>query len=342
MHTQTYNSGITVIIPIYNAENSLKKCIDSIINQEYTEWKLILVDDGSTDSSGMLCNEYSEIYDNISVIHKENGGVSSARNAGMRQVNTKYFVFVDSDDYVDKDYLSVLFEAKLKFSDSTIWSCVRTVNNLKGDNPVSFVTGSELYSFYTREQIITILQYYIGQGPCGKLFETEYVVENKLSMNESISYGEDLTFNLEYLDVLNSPRITIVNIPTYNYVQNDGSLSHNYDSNLKEKYDYVNNIVFDYMKKWNLSDSQYKIYYNLVFNKYLSLFNYTMSASDKEFTFSKKIKANNQVLRSDSYKHCYNEVKKSLGLIRRIVYYPNSYMVIYLFDKSLRIVKILK
>ena len=101
---------ISIIVPVYNVENYLRKCVDSIINQSYKNLEIILVDDGSTDSSGKICDEYSLKDSRIKVIHKKNGGLSDARNAGMEIASGDFWGFVDSDDYIDSDMYSVLLE----------------------------------------------------------------------------------------------------------------------------------------------------------------------------------------------------------------------------------------
>lgn len=99
---------ISVIIPVYGVEKYLSKCLDSVIKQTYTNLEIILVDDGSTDSSGQICDKYSENDNRIRVIHKENGGLSDARNCGLKNAYGKYVTFVDSDDYLELDYVEYL------------------------------------------------------------------------------------------------------------------------------------------------------------------------------------------------------------------------------------------
>lgn len=100
---------ISIIVPVYNVENYIKECINSIINQSYKNIEIILVDDGSTDNSGSLCEEFSLIDSRIVTFHKENGGLSDARNYGIRHSNGEYIMFVDSDDIIDKDIVNVLY-----------------------------------------------------------------------------------------------------------------------------------------------------------------------------------------------------------------------------------------
>ena len=113
---------ISVIVPIYNVELYLRKCIDSILSQTYTNLEVILVDDGSPDNCGCLCNDYASTDSRIKVIHKDNGGLSSARNAGLEIASGDYIGFVDSDDYIDKDMYAVLYDA-LKQNNAEISMC---------------------------------------------------------------------------------------------------------------------------------------------------------------------------------------------------------------------------
>lgn len=103
------NELISVIVPVYNVEKYSERCIESIINQTYKNLEIILVDDGSPDTCPMICDEYAKKDDRIVVIHKENGGLSDARNAGIEIAKGEYFAFIDSDDYISEEFLSKLY-----------------------------------------------------------------------------------------------------------------------------------------------------------------------------------------------------------------------------------------
>lgn len=102
------NNLISVIVPVYKVEKYIKKCIESIINQTYENLEIILVDDGSPDNCGKICDEYAKKDKRIKVIHKENGGVSSARNLGLEKSNGQYITFIDSDDWIEEEYCEIL------------------------------------------------------------------------------------------------------------------------------------------------------------------------------------------------------------------------------------------
>ena len=104
------NSLISVIVPVYNVEDYLTRCIESILDQTYTNFELLLVDDGSTDDSLMICKKYQDLDNRVMCFHKENGGLSDARNYGLEHMKGEYVTFIDSDDYIGSDYLRILFE----------------------------------------------------------------------------------------------------------------------------------------------------------------------------------------------------------------------------------------
>ena len=122
---------VSIIIPVYNAEKRLVKCIDSILTQSYIHFELLLINDGSKDSSGTICDAYAQKDNRVKVFHKENGGASSARNIGIERATGEYIVFVDSDDYVEKDYLSAFFVDPLNEDKFTF--VVQSLKNLYDD-----------------------------------------------------------------------------------------------------------------------------------------------------------------------------------------------------------------
>lgn len=120
---------VSIIVPCYKVEQYLPNCIESILSQSYTNWELILVDDGSPDNCGNICDDYAVKDNRIKVVHKQNGGLSSARNAGMKVMNGEYVTFLDSDDFLHKDALHILVNQANKY-DAQIVQC-------------DFVRGSE-------------------------------------------------------------------------------------------------------------------------------------------------------------------------------------------------------
>lgn len=184
---------ISVIVPVYNVEKYLHKCVDSILAQTFTAFELILVDDGSSDGSGAICDEYAQKDNRVSVIHKSNGGVSSARNAGIDAAKGKWICFVDSDDYVDINYLS-------DFNTSEgIDIAFQGYKVVDDDGKISEIHMINQTNLDTLQLIAVAEDCYIINSPCFKLFKKENVSVHQLSFDEKISYGEDHLFSLTYM-----------------------------------------------------------------------------------------------------------------------------------------------
>ena len=128
-------SKISVIVPVYNVEKFIKRCLDSIINQTTKDLEIILVNDGSTDNSGKICDEYAKLDNRITVIHKENGGISSARNIGLDVATGEWIAFVDSDDYIEKDMYEVLYKTAIE---KNVDICACFFKYLTVDNKILF------------------------------------------------------------------------------------------------------------------------------------------------------------------------------------------------------------
>ena len=142
---------ISVIVPVYNVEDYLDRCINSIINQTYKNLEIILVDDGSTDSSGRKCDDFALKDDRIKVLHKENGGVSSARNAGLDVATGDYIGFVDSDDTIESNMYELLFNNAIEYH-TKVSSCQIRTKDIDGTESSIDITQSKLFSKYNREK----------------------------------------------------------------------------------------------------------------------------------------------------------------------------------------------
>lgn len=208
---------ISVIVPIYKVEKYLNKCVDSIINQTYKNLEIILVDDGSPDTCPQICDEYAKQDGRIKVIHKENGGLSDARNAGMKIANGDYISFIDSDDYIAPDMINELYNSIIKFN-ADIAEC--NVYNVFEDKIEEY--NKDEFAFY--DSNYSIMQAYI------KDYAIKTVVWNKLYKIEVLrdilfevgKYNEDEFFT--YLALANSQRLVHIDFYGYYYIQRSGSI----------------------------------------------------------------------------------------------------------------------
>ena len=133
------NPYLSIIIPVYNVEQYLKKCLESVLNQTYQEFECILVDDGSTDASGRICDEFAISDSRITVIHKENGGLVSVRKAGLKNASGRFIGCVDSDDWVEPDYFEKLLKMQKKYdADIVAGNLFRDIGEDYTENKISF------------------------------------------------------------------------------------------------------------------------------------------------------------------------------------------------------------
>ena len=213
---------VSIIVPIYNAEKTLARCVDSILNQTYQDYELLLVNDGSTDSSGGLCDSYAARDQRVRVFHKENAGVSNARNLALAQARGTYLQFLDSDDWITPEAtLSLVRAAEDHQCDLIISDFYRVVGERvshKGDIDEDSVLTREEYAAHMMENPA---DFYYGVL-WNKLYRREIVEAHHLRMDPEISWCEDFMFNLEY--IRHAQRFYALQVPIYYYVKTKGSL----------------------------------------------------------------------------------------------------------------------
>lgn len=207
---------ISIIVPVYNAQKYIKRCVESIVNQTYKDWSLILVDDGSKDESGMICDQLAKSDSRIQVIHTENKGASAARNRGLDKATGEFVTFVDADDWLEMSHLQILVNQISKDVDLCINSFVTDL--YYGARPFCYKT---IHSHNNIESIkiffCVLIQH--SQFLWNKLFKRKIIEENGIRFNTSVSLGEDNIFILEYLNFIHG--LSASSICTYHYDQID-------------------------------------------------------------------------------------------------------------------------
>lgn len=220
---------VSIIVPVYNAakplgENKtvLHRCIDSILNQEYRDYELIVVDDGSKDESGKILDEYATKDERINVIHKENSGVSNTRNLAIQNARGKYIQFLDADDWITTDATKSLVrtmeESKADLVIADFYRVVGENTSHKGRIDSDKVLTRDEFADY---MIQNPADYYYGVL-WNKLYKKSIIDTYHLKMDTSLSWSEDFIFNLEYL--LHVKHVTPLQLPIYYYVKTEGSL----------------------------------------------------------------------------------------------------------------------
>lgn len=211
------DKSISVIVPAYNAEKTIKICIESLLEQTFQNFEIIIIDDGSKDNTLEVVKKIADKNpDKIKVLHQENQGVSCARNLGIRNTHTDYITFADADDYVDKCYLETLIRPFYE-NDIQLSICGYVKENGKTSCKCQYIKKGFIDIKDLYEQIL------INNDIEGFVFNKMYCVkllkENNITFDSSIKIGEDLLFNINYLKYINS--IHISELPVYYYVLNE-------------------------------------------------------------------------------------------------------------------------
>ena len=206
-------SEISIIVPVYNVEKYISENINSILSQACVDLELILVDDGSTDSSGNICDAYAKKDSRIKVIHQKNSGVSAARNTGIEIASGKYIVFIDSDDYLKPDYLSELYKAiisnpyswcfcgfqEMDEKGAVLWDCL-------------YQTDKE-YDIFPFSEYGSVLHKKFASMLWNRIYELDIIKTYNIRFDETLSRSEDVLFNLEYGKYCKS--FSVINKPLY-------------------------------------------------------------------------------------------------------------------------------
>lgn len=210
---------ISVVVPVYNVRTYLNKAVNSIINQQYRNLEIILVDDGSTDGSGELCNELRKKDDRIVVYHKENGGLSSARNYGIKKATGDYIIFIDSDDYIHSEMILSMYE-EIKKANADVSVC--GIMNVYNTKEVPQCSNTEMRFVYNQKEFLKELL--IGEkipgSICNKLLKKE--VAEKIFFPEGKIY-EDVFYHLELVKIAKTYVITTK--PYYYYYHRSNSIT---------------------------------------------------------------------------------------------------------------------
>lgn len=308
---------VSIIVPVYNSEKSLERCLDSILGQTYKKIEIILVNDGSTDSSVEICKEYETIDSRIQLISIENSGVANARNKGIDIATGDYISFVDSDDAIDENFINIMYHSCVKYNAKI---CAVNVNYCYGNKikrPIRMqncVVESDKYY----ELLLNSIKGFV----CNKLYHKSLLKD--VRFDEDIAIGEDLLFNVRTAHKID--RAVIVNEYLYNYFQNNHT-AYNSKYNMKKiseiyAYDRIIDIV---EKKCNNALKEYKC-------------EYLIMAINQKNQYKNSDLKNTEIytMIMTSMNKYYNEVMKSdeIPIIKKIY--------IILLDKCYKFIRLLK
>ena len=262
------NPTVSIIVPVYNAESSIARCIESIIHQEYQDFELLLINDGSKDASGEICDSYVQKDNRIRVIHKEYSVVSDTRNMALDLAQGTYLQFLDADDWITPNATRTFVEtAKNTNADMVISDFYRVV-----EKRVSHKGSIEQEGLFTRNEFASFMMenpadFYYGVL-WNKLYRRDIVEKYHIRMNADISWCEDFMFNLEYIRYAES--FYVVTLPLYYYVKTKGSLATqgmNISKTIKMKlmvFEYYNNFYKQVFTEEDYEKNRLQVYRFLV------------------------------------------------------------------------------
>lgn len=300
---------VSIIVPIYKVEKYLRQCIDSIINQSLKDIEIILVDDGSPDNCPKICDDYKKIDSRIKVIHKKNGGLSSARNAGMKIATGEYIGFVDSDDYIEHDmYEKMYYTAKEHDVDFVMsdYYKVHETNKIE----VSSIIDDGLYNKNKIKNIIypqLIMKENIDYGPllavwhC--LYKNSFLKDNDIYFDEVVKYSEDNLFS-SIVGYKSESFYYMKGSYFYNYRYNPNSISTTYKEDSLSVYVEMNNRLHN--KFYDCEEFNFKRQLSLHMIYYT--FNYINRVIGSNLTFKEKYKKIKDTLIKKEIRRAFNNL----------------------------------
>lgn len=283
------NYKYSVIIPIYKAQGTLKRCVDSLLIQNYADAEIILVNDGSPDDCGRICEEYAAKHPQVKYIAKENGGVSSARNAGLDVAEGKYIMFVDSDDYVAENCFKEIDRAFEGFD----WDYLLLSNYLTDGKSVEKKSCSAFEAKSVKETAMRIADE-INRGtintPWAKVYKREIIESVPLRYNERLSIAEDWSFNVRY--AVNISSVCRVDYPMYYVsIENENSLSRRVIPNYYEQHEASAADVREALENCAFTKEQIKpIIQRINFGEYRAIYTKAKIQHRQKLNFIQRIK----------------------------------------------------
>ena len=334
------NNMVSIIVPIFNAEKYIGRCIESILSQTYNNIELILVNDGSLDDSDSICLKYSKKDKRIKYFRIPNGGASNARNYGIDKSIGEYIMFVDADDSIENKMVETLVAKLKKYNVEFVVSGVKVIKTIDGSVLEYGLTEKKIVNF--KENIDKIIHLFTSErinGPVAKLYLSNTIKKNNLRMPLNIHLNEDLNFNTDYLKVINS--MYIDNHVLYNYYYNNVvSVTSRYYINRYEMLNKVNDNIISFFEnlssKHNNLGEIYYLYVKIVYSSFLNLFH-----TDCHFSKSEKINFISNIIKSNTYSEKIKFAKRNglkYKLLLGVLKSKNKYLIYY-FVKMLNFLR---
>lgn len=319
---------ISIIIPVYNTERFLKKCLDSVINQSLKEIEIILINDGSTDNSYLICEEYARLYnDKIKYIYQTNKGCSATRNLGITLAKGKYIAFVDSDDYLEKEMYESLYE-KAILENLDICICgIKYINLSTNEIVYSYPKNIKNKNDYLKEKNRMA-------NSCNKIYKREEIINKKIFFPIKTHYAEDLVFSFK--SIISLKKIGHIEKCYYNYILHGNNSIYNFDKRLGV---FLSFKELNYFLEQNnyLKEKNIKKIYNKIFISYAvkgTFFLLMKSKNINNNVYKKYEKIFEKKMLEERNKYSYLKIK--------IIFYKNLSYFIYKFNLYTKLKKVKK
>lgn len=335
---------VSVIVPVYNAEKYIKESLESIAGQSFRDFELILVNDGSTDDSLHVMQEFYDMIPNMVLVSQSNSGVSVARNNGIKLAKGEYVCFVDADDILHKDYLKILYNTACVGADIVFceYGVFYNTNRICTD---SQETGEiqELYHKHQKETFDYVMEIGFGTSPCIKMYKLELIKKNNIFFDEKSSYGEDMFFNWKVF--LISSSVYYINSKLYFYRQPLASATLRFHPNLFESYAREYQSIREFAKNNNFDMIQIEKSISVNLAKRIPSF-LRMNMRSKE-GICKKINGVKELIDKTEIQNAIRECEDQGTLSKELIAIKNkSYMKVFyygcIYEYRFRIARFIK
>jgi glycosyltransferase involved in cell wall biosynthesis len=326
---------ISIIVPVYNVDKYIHRCIDSILDQTFSDFELILIDDGSTDKSGLICDNYAKEDRRIKVIHQKNRGVSNARNKGITLAKGDYLMFCDSDDFVDRNWCSLHYETIKQGGNILPVSGIKFVYNFREPTKEIIKAFPERVTINKGNYFETYKKGLSG-SLCCKIYDRRIIIENSLYFDSNVNRAEDLLFNLSYMGYMDA-YVTIPTV-TYNYIHsNENSLMNGYRKDLFDVTVMVYYAWREFIKQNSTELNQIGEFTTYYYLNFLDVLKKTFDTRNKD-NLMKKLIFNNHILNSKEFKECIelaDTTKEDSRYIRLLK--SNNYYLVWFVEQVIKV-----
>lgn len=327
LHLKTFvnSPGVSIIIPCYNIAPYIAQCIDSVLAQTYADFELLLLNDGSSDGTLQICEQFAAKDNRITVYTHANRGVSYTRNRGIREAKGDFVMFIDGDDNVESDYIES-HVVNLEKDCITISGFLNEINGVvtKNVNYKKILSDSN-FKRISKNQFLSLIKYNVLSTPCCKIYDLKGMQQNKLFFEENVTYQEDLLFNVQYFS--HYSRYKLINYFGYHYVARDNSSTSRYHKN----FDHTN-AVFKGLQPFVRDEEDDVIFKEYILQTILRKISNIFHHNNLDNIFQKNKKVD-EVLNSEEFNYSKDFIEKlDLNLIlKKLVQLESSYLFSFYF-----------